>query len=237
MHHRQRETLAAAGLLLVSIGLLVPLFERATAKARSSDCGSNVKQLALSLRLYAADYDATLPATWLDVDGSGDYQPNGDGDVVWAAALYPEHLPNPMLLLCCESAVRHPWDGRPAPSSGEYGLGYGYNSRLAEVDGKLAAMPYPEATVMVFDLTPDVGEPWAGLPDDGNDPTPGAIGNIEERVRANHEGEAVAWRAAGEVDTGRAMVGYVDGHVKAERMGPLLTTGAGAAGNRWAPRR
>ncbi len=235
------ELLVVIAIIAILAGILFPVFAKAREKAEQADCISNVNQLAKAVAMYAMDYDQKLPRVYADVDGSGTYAenaaqaPNG-ADYAWAYTLF-SYTKSFQIFTCKAYPDDQNWDGRVGPVANNDGISYGMNSRLSDVGYKSTRLSYPAQTVVIFDLTANIGAPWAQLPDAGNDPTSGASGNVEQRVRANHNGDEVAWSAAGNVDTGFSIVGYGDGHAKAIKMEFLLKAGNGADGNQWDPKR
>ena len=57
------DDLITGSILLVLAVILFPVFARARENARRSSCQSNLRQLHVALRQYAADYDGQLPVT------------------------------------------------------------------------------------------------------------------------------------------------------------------------------
>jgi prepilin-type N-terminal cleavage/methylation domain-containing protein/prepilin-type processing-associated H-X9-DG protein len=55
------ELLVVIAIIAILAAILFPVFARARAKARQASCLSNLKQIALSVQMYADDYDETLP--------------------------------------------------------------------------------------------------------------------------------------------------------------------------------
>ena len=56
------ELLVVIAIIAILAAILFPVFARARAKARQASCLSNVKQLMLSVHMYAQDYDGGFPA-------------------------------------------------------------------------------------------------------------------------------------------------------------------------------
>ena len=55
------ELLVVIAIIAILAAILFPVFARARAKAQQTNCISNLKQIALALRMYASDYDSKLP--------------------------------------------------------------------------------------------------------------------------------------------------------------------------------
>jgi len=235
------ELLVVIAIIAILAGILFPVFAKAREKAEQADCISNVNQMAKAHLMYAQDYDQKLALEYFDCDGSGNYAlntataPNG-ADYAWCFALL-SYTKNRQIFTCKAHPVDQNWDGRIAPHCSGNGVSYLMNNRLSDVGYKTSRFSFPAQTVLVADAA-DMGlGPWAQLPNGGNNNNATAGGNVERRVRANHNGDEVDWAAAGDFDKGFAIVGYADGHAKATQMQPLLKTGNGAEGNQWDPKR
>ncbi len=61
------ELLVVIAIIAILAAILFPVFAQAREKARQTSCLSNMKQLGLSLTIYAQDYDGTLPMTSWEV--------------------------------------------------------------------------------------------------------------------------------------------------------------------------
>jgi prepilin-type N-terminal cleavage/methylation domain-containing protein/prepilin-type processing-associated H-X9-DG protein len=55
------ELLVVIAIIVILAAILFPVFAMAREKARQAMCGSNVKQLLLSVRMYTQDYDELYP--------------------------------------------------------------------------------------------------------------------------------------------------------------------------------
>ena len=81
------EMLVAISIIALLIALLLPTVKRAREAARRTVCMSNTRQLALSLNLYADDFDSTYPASALtglslnSRSGQAHHQIWGDPDI------------------------------------------------------------------------------------------------------------------------------------------------------------
>jgi len=65
------ESLLVVGVIAFLIGMLAPLLSRARQHARSIQCLSNQRQIAMAMHAYAADYDGVLPiAHYFDLSRS-----------------------------------------------------------------------------------------------------------------------------------------------------------------------
>ncbi|MGQ9487030.1 MAG: prepilin-type N-terminal cleavage/methylation domain-containing protein [Armatimonadota bacterium] len=55
------ELLVVIAIIAILAAILFPVFAQARESARQTSCTSNQKQLALSVLMYAQDYDETFP--------------------------------------------------------------------------------------------------------------------------------------------------------------------------------
>lgn len=55
------ELLVVIAIIAILAAILFPVFARAREKARQTSCLSNLKQMVLSVQMYAQDYDETFP--------------------------------------------------------------------------------------------------------------------------------------------------------------------------------
>jgi prepilin-type N-terminal cleavage/methylation domain-containing protein len=235
------ELLVVIAIIAILAGILFPVFAKAREKAEQADCISNVNQMAKAHVMYAQDYDQKLALEYFDCNASNSYTlntataPNG-GDYAWCYALL-SYTKNRQIFTCKAHPMDQNWDGRIGPHCQADGVSYLMNSRLSDVGYKLSRFSFPAQTVLVADAADMALGPWVQLPNGGNNNNATAGGNVERRVRANHNGDEVDWAASGDFDTGFAVVGYADGHAKATQMQPLLKVGNGADGNQWDPKR
>jgi prepilin-type N-terminal cleavage/methylation domain-containing protein/prepilin-type processing-associated H-X9-DG protein len=122
------ELLVVIAIIAILAAILFPVFARAREKARQTSCLNNVKQIALGLQMYSADYDDRLPG----------YRNNAIHSIKWQHMILP-YVKNEQLYLC-------PSGERPtgtSPSS-HYGFAYYYlNYRL------IAELTHPAETICV----------------------------------------------------------------------------------------
>ena len=88
------ELLVVIAIIAILAAILFPVFAQAREKARSAQCLSNLKQVAMATRMYSQDYDEVLP-----------YQ---DGDIcdwatskktIWLNSIYP-YVKNRKVYIC-----------------------------------------------------------------------------------------------------------------------------------------
>jgi prepilin-type processing-associated H-X9-DG protein/prepilin-type N-terminal cleavage/methylation domain-containing protein len=94
------ELLVVIGILAVLVGLLFPVLSHARRKAQGAKCQSNLRQIGLTLSMYAQDNDGLFPLT-----GNPYPIPN-----TWRVAVFP-YVRNAQLLLCPTERMSPPFDG------------------------------------------------------------------------------------------------------------------------------
>src|SRR4051812_46912413 len=78
------ELLVVIGILALLLTLLFPMLSRARASAKVVACASNLRQIAMLLRVYAQATDGRLPYQALGInDWSGTLAPLGKGQPVF----------------------------------------------------------------------------------------------------------------------------------------------------------
>jgi prepilin-type processing-associated H-X9-DG protein len=90
--------------LLVLAAILLPALARAREAARRASCANNLKQMGLSFKMYANEWDGRFPqmgvsSRWV---GSGpDNQPGNAFTMFFdGAAMYPEYISDPTVFVC-----------------------------------------------------------------------------------------------------------------------------------------
>jgi prepilin-type N-terminal cleavage/methylation domain-containing protein/prepilin-type processing-associated H-X9-DG protein len=73
------ELLVVIAIIAILAAILFPVFARARAKAQQNNCLSNIKQLQMSLMMYASDNSSAYP---LDTVGTGNSQVNWPTEVM-----------------------------------------------------------------------------------------------------------------------------------------------------------
>jgi prepilin-type N-terminal cleavage/methylation domain-containing protein/prepilin-type processing-associated H-X9-DG protein len=110
------ELLVVIAIIAILAAILFPVFARAKAKARQTQCLSNMKQLGLAMIAYAADYDQLLPM-WMDLAHNIYATPPGTkpsdadapatnppGYTSWDTAIGP-YLKNQQILICPDNPL------------------------------------------------------------------------------------------------------------------------------------
>ena len=93
------ELLVVIAILAILAAILFPVFARARENARRSSCQSNLKQMALAIKMYTQDYDEQFPRYRIDYGATNPGTPPGgwwlgnasNGYYFWPQILYPYH--------------------------------------------------------------------------------------------------------------------------------------------------
>jgi prepilin-type N-terminal cleavage/methylation domain-containing protein len=137
------ELLVVIAILAILAAILLPVFARARENARRASCGSNARQIALGILMYAEDYDETLPPV-----AYGEEDGDEEDVVLWCEMVRP-YLKNAGILRC-------PSDPQSQMSS--YGLNELLFADLADDPDvqapirTLAMLRAPAETVMLGDV-------------------------------------------------------------------------------------
>jgi prepilin-type N-terminal cleavage/methylation domain-containing protein/prepilin-type processing-associated H-X9-DG protein len=128
------ELLVVIAIIAILAAILFPVFAQAREKAREAACLSNVKQLGLSLQMYAQDYDETLPNHAADT--ANFLAPNAPAN--WAKALSP-YVKNTQIYSCPSAPLEPRLKTSPPPLNSYQG-----NAVLLSMQGTaLARIPNP----------------------------------------------------------------------------------------------
>ena len=163
------ELLVVIAIIAILAAILFPVFAQAREKARQTQCLNNIKQLALSVVMYAADWDQTYPVEIKgSMPGNGEYycaHANcGDENInkTWSyrAQLTP-YVKNAGLFFCPSDTNK--W-GNVAPGHGWVGgrfssYHYRYCVGAAIQDGNQSAwneggVPKPAQTFIISETNP-----------------------------------------------------------------------------------
>ncbi len=153
------ELLIVITIIAILAALLMPVFAQARGKARAAMCVSNEKQLGMALKMYAQDYDETLPLNYYPYI-FGQPHPHCDHSH-WTAPVYPYHR-NFQIFVCPD---RPQWDTGYSCLTG----GYLINGQLVPYSPPPvsdAAIVQPADTILLLDsyAHPEDVDNWTGPP-------------------------------------------------------------------------
>jgi len=131
------ELLVVIAIIAILAAILFPVFARAREKARQSSCLSNVKQLTLSILMYAQDYDECFPGRFAITE----YPDYAYPEKRWDRVVMP-YVANEQILIC--------------PSTRKTPVSYGYNvtGRIGPPVGlgaSLADVENPASVILICD--------------------------------------------------------------------------------------
>lgn len=129
------ELLVVIAIIAILAAILFPVFARARAKARQTQCLSNLKQLSLAMIAYASDYDQILPQ-WVDTANQGAKPSPEDACTTWDTAIMP-YMKNQQILVCPDNCMNQDGDVR------------GYAQPRYVSGAGTEQMPNPVATVLL----------------------------------------------------------------------------------------
>ena len=190
------ELLVVIAIIAILAAILFPVFARAREKARQASCASNIKQLQLSVNMYAQDYDELLPREDYNLPPGATGNDVGE-DATWRAVIFP-YVKNAQLYFCPSNRVTsNAFDGR----MNDYGMNAGYRINDVHQDsgaptppGGVALAQIEDASSVIYLCESDGSSEGAGNP--GN--THGYVPSAAWAVRHN----------------GGANYSFIDGHAK-----------------------
>lgn len=219
------EILVVIAIIAILAAILFPVFARARENGRRASCQSNVKQILLGILQYTQGYDERFPLMLFAENAPGAaFGAGNDGEtVLWNQTVQP-YLKSIQIFQCPNSSV--PIDTvsvLPNPNPVGYikpfHTCYLANNALLYAGSSLSVVNNPSGTILLADgakralKTPpyitdvDKDKTWSLV-----DPTTDHNGSYGT-VQADTGGIVVAAPNARHLNT--AVVGFVDGHVKA----------------------
>ena len=106
------ELLVVIGIIGILASMLLPALARAREAARRASCASNLRQMGMSLRMYADEANGRFPPLARCM-GDSCTDPNRDVLMFAGKSMYPEYMPDAEVLICPSDA-----DGPPAWEAG-----------------------------------------------------------------------------------------------------------------------
>lgn len=192
------ELLVVIAIIAILAAILFPVFARAREAARQSACTSNAKQLITAMGMYTQDYDEV---TLLDRFA------NSAGGYSWMWAINP-YVKNHGVFKCpTDGNANDVWDGTPTDPTVSYGYNFLFLNGVS-----LAAVNKPSETIQLLDS--------GGFNSQGQAQTQGCIANPRQAVLPPSLTGYVSTESQYRHNE-NAIVGYLDGHVKAHRAGTV----------------
>ena len=156
------ELLVVIAIIAILAAILFPVFAQAREKARQTACLSNLRQVGLSMQMYAQDYDETLTSTEFggDIDAAHEYY--------WGDMLQP-YTKNWQMLQCPSAGQKIVFRTGATAYSQQWSYNYGINDIIAQncvsaddaacrhigVAGHaMAAVDSPASTILIADNLP-----------------------------------------------------------------------------------
>lgn len=156
------ELLVVIAIIAILAAILFPVFAQSRAKARATQCLSNIRQIGTAVSLYAQDYDEYLPGN--DTITEGLALPRGlmtpccvdNARRNWARDIQP-YLKNTQVLVCPAAAPRSSFMGGAAEfneTTDPAGANTSYAVNGLTDTRPVGDVPYPSETIYLreFDL-------------------------------------------------------------------------------------
>lgn len=166
------ELLVVIAIIAILASILFPVFAKAREKARQTSCLSNLKQIAMGVRMYSDDYDGEMP--WVQTYVVWNYT-GSLGMYPWLQVIQP-YLKNTQIYRCPSgpgSAITH-YSFNACAMSNASTIATGVSGAYTFDSPKT-----PAETVMLFDAgTPSTS--WSDASTGDADPTDeNQIGGVE----------------------------------------------------------
>jgi len=145
------ELLVVIAIIAILAAILFPVFAQAREKARQTSCLSNMKQIALGVKMYSQDYDEGMIPSF--IAWYGHWAQHGGG--TWRALVQP-YIKSRQLFLCPSNTATAAtaWDNGVWPDDGVHDTRSNYalvfeagHGCFCDWSGGLTYMNGPEASV------------------------------------------------------------------------------------------
>lgn len=212
-------------IIAILAALLLPVFGRITARSRTAECVSNLRQLGAAIFAYTGDHDGILPPAWMRKSKGAEYDQYWPGILVagkyLTAPSSPEigRVPAKSVLLCPESNRQADtnWSGGGSPGTRDtaqvfaavyedaggtvyYHTSYGINASTAYGSWPFVQMPKTDTDGVVESRLVQLEEPGRTVMlYDGK----GMHNTVSARVKWQHE------------DQQKTCFVFFDGHAEA----------------------
>ncbi len=193
------ELLVVIAIIAILAAILFPVFAKAREKARTSSCGSNVKQIALGLMQYAQDYDEKMCSyepPWPAVPAVG-------AGADWWNGIYP-YTKNVQVYVCPSRPRQQTtwtYNNHTFPVMPSYGM----NQALYGL--AMASMSQVASTALVGDSCHPMSGDWRMA-------WPKADSGISGLAQPCDVRTNLAAREAATVHNLGSNIGFADGHAK-----------------------
>lgn len=248
------ELLVVIAIIAILAAILFPVFGRARENARRSMCQSNLKQIGLSIMQYAQDYDEIQVPAY-----NYSNPPSTTTHSFWPSLLQP-YAKSEQIFACPDSKEAITWGSSGGTSWVQYAMNIsyagsndirykpvssGYAGQFAgsfpNVAVNLSSITSPSTTVLVFDGRTQLGgnrRPYFLLAKNvaltlEDVPVNGAWTDQQSYKEVYFPGANEASFIARHLETTNIL--YCDGHVKALKLGSILSNQANDGSNIFYP--
>ena len=147
------ELLVVIAIIAILAAILFPVFARAREKARQASCQSNLKQLGLSVLMYAQDYDEMLPSYYSSLAHPALWPLKQ-----WSHDIHP-YTKNAQVFVCASRPPSAEQGGDAAHPVPVISTGYEVNEyvcpggRPGGSNNGMAQITHPAETILIFEAT------------------------------------------------------------------------------------